>query len=241
MSDNHFYHIAQDGGRTEIGSVGEAIAARAAGGYVWLDFVTPTREDLEALVEPFGLHPLAIEDCLDEDQVPKLEDFSHNTFILFNRFQFRDHELGIDEIDFFLGSWFLITVAARAREGRDVTVVTFGALVHRALVAARQVALDGIEAEVLDLRTLSPYDWEAIAASVRRTGRVVVAHEDSLSWGYGAEIAARVAGELFEHLDAPVRRVGALDTFVGYHPSLEDAILPQVATIAGALRETARY
>jgi 2-oxoisovalerate dehydrogenase E1 component len=131
--------------------------------------------------------------------------------------------------------------AARAREGRDVTVVTFGALVHRALVAARQVALDGIEAEVLDLRTLSPYDWEAIAASVRRTGRVVVAHEDSLSWGYGAEIAARVAGELFEHLDAPVRRVGALDTFVGYSPVLEDAILPQAKDIAVALRETARY
>jgi 2-oxoisovalerate dehydrogenase E1 component len=131
--------------------------------------------------------------------------------------------------------------AARAREGRDVTVVTFGALVHRALVAARQVALDGIEAEVLDLRTLSPYDWEAIAASVRRTGRVVVAHEDSISWGYGAEIAARVAGELFEHLDAPVRRVGALDTFVGYSPVLEDHILPQAADIAAALRETARY
>ncbi len=117
MSDNHFFHITQDGGRTEIASVGEAIAAHVAGGYVWLDFVAPTREDLEALVEPFGLHPLAIEDCLDEDQVPKLEDFSQNTFILFNRFQFRDHELGIDEIDFFLGSWFLITVAARAREG----------------------------------------------------------------------------------------------------------------------------
>jgi 2-oxoisovalerate dehydrogenase E1 component len=127
------------------------------------------------------------------------------------------------------------------REGRDVTVVTFGALVHRSLVAAKQVALEGVEAEVLDLRTLSPYDWEAIATSVRKTGRVVVAHEDSLSWGYGAEIAARVAGELFEHLDAPVRRVGALDTFVGYSPSLEDAILPQVATIAAALRETARY
>jgi 2-oxoisovalerate dehydrogenase E1 component len=131
--------------------------------------------------------------------------------------------------------------AARVREGRDVTVVTFGALVHRSLVAARQVALEGIEAEVLDLRTLSPYDWDAVAASVRRTGRVVVAHEDSLSWGYGAEIAARVAGELFEHLDAPVRRVGALDTFVGYNPALEDAILPQVATLASALRETARY
>ena len=128
-----------------------------------------------------------------------------------------------------------------AREGRDVTVVTFGALVHRSLVAAKQLALEGVEAEVLDLRTLSPYDWDAVSASVRKTGRVVVAHEDSLSWGYGAEIAARVAGELFEHLDAPVRRVGALDTFVGYHPSLEDAILPQVATIAAALRETARY
>jgi 2-oxoisovalerate dehydrogenase E1 component len=131
--------------------------------------------------------------------------------------------------------------AARVREGAHVTVVTFGALVHRSLVAAKQVALDGIEAEVLDLRSLSPYDWEAVAESVRRTGRLVVAHEDSLAWGYGAEIAARVAGELFEHLDAPVRRVGALDTFVGYNPSLEDAILPQVSTIADALRETARY
>jgi 2-oxoisovalerate dehydrogenase E1 component len=131
--------------------------------------------------------------------------------------------------------------AARVREGRDVTVVTYGALVHRSLTAAKQVALDGIEAEVLDLRTLSPYDWEAVAASVRKTGRVIVAHEDSLSWGYGAEIAARVAGELFEHLDAPVRRVGALDTFVGYNPALEDAILPQVSTIAAALRQTARY
>jgi 2-oxoisovalerate dehydrogenase E1 component len=131
--------------------------------------------------------------------------------------------------------------AARVREGRDVTVVTFGALVHRSLVAAKQVALDGIEAEILDLRTLSPYDWDAVAESVRRTGRLVVAHEDSLSWGYGAEIAARAAGELFEHLDAPVRRVGALDTFVGYNPVLEDAILPQVGTIAAALRETACY
>ena len=131
--------------------------------------------------------------------------------------------------------------AARVREGGDVTVVTFGALVHRSLVAAKQAALDDIETEVLDLRTLNPYDWEAIARSVRKTGRVVVAHEDSLSWGYGAEIAARVAGELFEHLDAPVRRVGALDTFVGYNPALEDAILPQVSDIAAALRETARY
>jgi 2-oxoisovalerate dehydrogenase E1 component len=131
--------------------------------------------------------------------------------------------------------------AARVREGRDVTVVTYGALVHRSLVAAKQAALEGIEAEVLDLRTLSPYDWDAIATSVRKTGRVLVVHEDCLSWGYGAEIAARVAAELFEHLDAPVRRVAALDTFVGYNPSLENAILPQVATVAAALRETAKY
>jgi len=131
--------------------------------------------------------------------------------------------------------------AARVREGTDVTVVTFGALVHRSLAAARQLASEGLEAEILDLRTLSPYDWEAIAESVRRTGRVVVAHEDSLAWGYGAEIAARIGSELFEFLDAPVKRVGALDTFVGYNPALEDAILPQVSTLAKAMRETARY
>jgi 2-oxoisovalerate dehydrogenase E1 component len=131
--------------------------------------------------------------------------------------------------------------AARVREGSDVTVVTFGALVHRSLAAARQLASEGLEAEILDLRTLSPYDWEAIAESVRRTGRVVVAHEDSLSWGYGAEIAARIGSELFEFLDAPVKRVGALDTFVGYNPTLEDATLPQVSTLVRAMRETARY
>ena len=131
--------------------------------------------------------------------------------------------------------------AARVREGADVTVVTYGALVHRSLAAARQLASEGLEAEILDLRTLSPYDWEAIAESVRRTGRAVVAHEDSLSWGYGAEIAARIGSELFEFLDAPVKRVGALDTFVGYNPTLEDATLPQVSTLAKAMRETARY
>src|SRR5262249_8803672 len=125
--------------------------------------------------------------------------------------------------------------ASLVREGRHVTIVTFGALVQRSLVAARQAAADCIQAEILDLRTLSPYDFAAIATSVRKPGRVIVAHEDSLSWGYGAEIAARIASELFEHLDAPVRRVGALDTFVGYNPVLEDAILPQVSTIAAAL------
>jgi 2-oxoisovalerate dehydrogenase E1 component len=131
--------------------------------------------------------------------------------------------------------------ASVAREGKDVTIVTFGALVQRSLVAARQAEADGISTEVLDLRSLSPYDWEAIAASVRKTGRVIVAHEDTRSWGYGAEIAARVGDELFEYLDAPVRRVGALDTFVGYHPVLEDTILPQVATILSAIRSLRKY
>jgi 2-oxoisovalerate dehydrogenase E1 component len=131
--------------------------------------------------------------------------------------------------------------AARAREGRHLTVVTFGALVQRSLVAARQLEAEGIDAEVLDLRTVSPYDWEAIAASVRKTGKALVVHEDSRSWGYGAEIAARIADELFEHLDAPVRRIGALDTFVAYSPPLEDAILPQVSTLAEAMRELKRY
>jgi 2-oxoisovalerate dehydrogenase E1 component len=131
--------------------------------------------------------------------------------------------------------------AARVREGTDVSVITFGALVQRSLVAARQLEAEGIQAEVLDLRTLAPYDWEAIAESVRKTGRALVVHEDQRSWGYGAEIAARIADELFEHLDAPVRRVGALDTFVGYNPVLEDAILPQVATVAQALRDLKRY
>jgi 2-oxoisovalerate dehydrogenase E1 component len=131
--------------------------------------------------------------------------------------------------------------AARRREGDHVTIVTYGALVQRSLVAARQAEADGISTEVLDLRTLSPYDWNAIAASVKKTGRVLVAHEDSQSWGYGAEIAARIAEELFEYLDAPVRRLGALDTFVGYNPALENAILPQVTDVLEAIRDLRRY
>jgi 2-oxoisovalerate dehydrogenase E1 component len=131
--------------------------------------------------------------------------------------------------------------ASRVREGRDLTVVTFGALVQRSLVAARQAESEGISVEVLDLRSLSPYDWNAIAESVRRTSKVIVAHEDSRSWGYGAEIAARIADELFDDLDAPVKRIGALDTFVGYNPVLEDAILPQVSDILEAVRQLQRY
>ncbi len=131
--------------------------------------------------------------------------------------------------------------AAVRRTGSDVTLVTFGALVQRALVAARQLEGEGIQTEILDLRSLSPYDWEGVARSVRKTGKVVVAHEDARSWGYGAEIAARIADELFESLDAPVRRIGALDTFVGYNPLLEDAILPQISTIARVIRDLKRY
>ena len=123
------------------------------------------------------------------------------------------------------------------REGSDLTVVTFGALVQRSLVAASQARGGGHRGRDPRPAHARPYDWEAIAASVRRTGRVVVAHEDCRSWGYGAEIAARIGDELFDHLDAPVRRVGALDTFVGYAPVLEDAILPQVADVAAAIRE----
>ncbi len=127
------------------------------------------------------------------------------------------------------------------REGTDLTIVTYGALVHRSLVAAKQAAEEGIDAEVIDLRSLSPYDWNAIEKSVKKTSRVVVVHEDSISWGYGAEIAARIANELFEYLDAPVRRVGALDCFVSYAPDVEDATLPQVSDVLKAIEGLADY
>ncbi|MGA8780600.1 MAG: transketolase C-terminal domain-containing protein, partial [Terracidiphilus sp.] len=128
------------------------------------------------------------------------------------------------------------------RPGSDLTLVTYGALVPRALQAAQQAQrLHGIDTEILDLRTLSPYDWDAIAASVKKTNRMIVAHEDMLSWGYGAEIAARIADELFDELDAPVRRIGSMDTFVAYQPVLEDAILPQPETILKAIVELKAY
>jgi 2-oxoisovalerate dehydrogenase E1 component len=116
--------------------------------------------------------------------------------------------------------------------GQHLTIVTYGALVQRALLATLQLEKQfGVSVEVIDLRSLAPYDWETIRESVKKTSRVLIAHEDTLSWGYGAEIAARIASELFSDLDAPVGRVGALDTWVAYNPSLEDEILPQVATI----------
>ena len=128
------------------------------------------------------------------------------------------------------------------RAGKDITVVTYGAVVPRALRAAQQASVQlGLEVELIDLRTLSPYDWEAIATSVEKTGRVIVAHEDMLSWGYGAEIAARIADELFDSLDAPVKRVAAMDTFVAYQPILEDAILPQPEDLFRAIAELGKY
>ena len=131
--------------------------------------------------------------------------------------------------------------ARMVREGTDVSVISYGAVVHRAEVAAAELARNGISAEILDLRSLSPYDWEAIAATVRKTNRVLVAYEDTRSWGYGAEIAARIADELFDELAAPVRRVAATDTFVAYQPRLEDAILPQTEDITRALRDLMTY
>ncbi len=132
--------------------------------------------------------------------------------------------------------------AKTVREGRHLTLITYGAIVPRALQAAQRAQRElGIETEILDLRTLSPYDWEAIAASVQKTNRAIVAHEDMISWGYGAEIAARIGEELFDSLDAPVRRIGAMDTFVAYQPVLEDVILPQPESIFQAIAGLAKY
>jgi 2-oxoisovalerate dehydrogenase E1 component len=120
-----------------------------------------------------------------------------------------------------------------AKPGQNLTLITYGATVQKALQAATQIESRRQDAsiEVIDLRSLAPYDWDSIAASVKKTSRVLIVHEDTLSFGYGAEIAARIASDLFEHLDAPVRRVAAMDTWVGYHPELEDAILPQTDDI----------
>jgi 2-oxoisovalerate dehydrogenase E1 component len=128
------------------------------------------------------------------------------------------------------------------REGSDMTVVTYGAVVQRTLVAAKEMEEHhGVSVEVIDLRSLSPVDWETIYTSVRKTSRVIVAYEDSLSWGYGAELAARIADETFVWLDAPVKRVASTDTFVAYAPELEEVILPQVGTLRKAMEEMATF
>jgi 2-oxoisovalerate dehydrogenase E1 component len=126
--------------------------------------------------------------------------------------------------------------------GTDLTVVTYGAVVPRALQAAQKLEREqGVKVELIDLRSLNPFDWDTIAASVAKTNRVLVAYEDTLSWGYGAEIAARIADQLFDKLDAPVRRVAAKDVFVAYQPILEDAILPQPNDLYLAMKELSEY
>jgi 2-oxoisovalerate dehydrogenase E1 component len=131
--------------------------------------------------------------------------------------------------------------AAVARDGTDVVVVTWGALVHRSLLAAQQAEHEGASVAVLDLRSIIPYDWETIAAYTRKTSRVVIAHEDQLTCGFGAEIAARISDELFDHLDAPIKRVAALDCPVAYAPVLEERILPGTPDVLEAIRAVIRY
>ena len=131
--------------------------------------------------------------------------------------------------------------AAVRREGSNLVVFTWGALVQRSLLAAQQAEKDGISVMVVDLRTIAPFDWDAIAAAVKHTNRVVIAHEDQLTCGFGAELAARIVDQLFEHLDAPVRRVAALDTPVAYAPVLEEVILPQSSDVLKAIQDVARY
>ncbi|HXT28405.1 MAG TPA: dehydrogenase E1 component subunit alpha/beta [Vicinamibacterales bacterium] len=131
--------------------------------------------------------------------------------------------------------------AAVRRDGTHVAVLTWGALVQRTLLAAQQAEKDGISVMVVDLRSIMPFDWDTIAAAVQKTNRVIVAHEDQLTCGFGAELAARIADGLFEYLDAPVRRVAALDAPVAYCPDLEEVILPQSADVLKAIQDIARY
>jgi 2-oxoisovalerate dehydrogenase E1 component len=131
--------------------------------------------------------------------------------------------------------------ARLVKEGNEVSIITYGAIVHRAEVAAAQLQREGVSVEIIDLRSLAPYDWEAIAETVRKNHRVIVAYEDMLSFGYGAEIAARIAEELFDELDAPVKRVAAMDTFCAYQPKLEDVILPQTEHLTVAVKRLLEY
>ena len=128
-----------------------------------------------------------------------------------------------------------------AREGADVVVFTWGALVHRSLLAAHHAERAGIDVAIVDLRTIVPYDWETIAAYTQKTNRVVIAHEDQLTCGFGAEIAARISQELFDHLDAPLVRVAARDCPVAYAPVLEETILPSTDDVLEAIRTVAAY
>ncbi|MEM8885944.1 MAG: alpha-ketoacid dehydrogenase subunit beta [Planctomycetota bacterium] len=144
-------------------------------------------------------------------------------------------DLGSDEVLTPIGK------ARMVREGDDVTLLTYGAMAYHAEAVAEELAGEGVSVEVIDLRSLVPLDEQAILDSVKKTNRVVVCHEDTLTGGFGGEIAARIAEFAFEHLDAPIRRVAALDTPVPHAPQLEDAFLPQPADMKAALVETAKY
>ena len=145
--------------------------------------------------------------------------------------------------DIYPGSDYTLPFARSAvrREGTDLTVITWGALVQRTLQAAERASQDGFDVRVVDLRTIAPYDWEGIRRAVQETNRVIIAHEDQITCGFGGEIAARIADELFDQLDAPVKRVGALDCPVAYSPVLEEAILPQASDVLDTILEVAKY
>ena len=131
--------------------------------------------------------------------------------------------------------------ASVVREGTDLVIFTWGALVQRSLLAAQQAEKEGLSVAVVDLRTIVPLDWDTIEAYTRKTNRVIVAHEDQLTGGFGGEIAARIGQQWFDQLDAPVTRVAALDCHVGYAPSLEEATLPGSADLLKAIRAVAAY
>jgi 2-oxoisovalerate dehydrogenase E1 component len=130
---------------------------------------------------------------------------------------------------------------ALRRDGSDIVILTWGALVQRSILAAQQAEKDGVSVAVFDLRTIIPYDWDGIAALVKKTNRVIIAHEDQLTCGFGAELAARISDELFEYLDAPIKRVAAMDCPVAYCPDLEEVILPQSGDVLQAIRDVSRY
>lgn len=132
-------------------------------------------------------------------------------------------------------------IASKKREGDNISVITYGALVQKSMEAARRMEEKGISVEVIDLRTINPLDKGMIFSSVMKTGRVLIAHEDTMTGGFGAELAALIAEHCFQHLDAPVKRIAALDAPVPYSPPLENAVLPNEAKILSALEELAAY